>query len=80
MSSFWESFYVIFCTLFKRLINESLTLFLFFQMPVLNASSSQGASAGASASASASAGATSSQGGPSSASSRGKFEKKCTKV
>jgi hypothetical protein len=78
MSSFWESFYVIFCTLFKRLINESLTLFLFFQMPVLNASSSQGASAGASAS--ASAGATSSQGGPSSASSRGKFEKKCTKV
>ena len=66
MSSFWESFYVIFCTLFKRLINESLTLFLFFQMPVLNASSSQGASAGA----------TSSQGG---ASSRGKFEKKCTK-
>ena len=37
--------------------------FYFFQMPVLNASSSQGASAGA----------TSSQGG---ASSRGKFEKK----
>ena len=54
-------------TYLKRLINESLTLFLFFQMPVLNASSSQGASAGA----------TSSQGG---ASSRGKFEKKCTKV
>ena len=52
----------------KRLINASLTLFLFFQMPVLNASSSQGASAGA----------TSSQGG---ASSRGKFErKKNTKV
>ena len=48
-------------------IDLSLTLFLFFQMPVLNASSSQGASAGA----------TSSQGG---ASSRGKFEKKCTKV
>ena len=50
----------------KRLINASLTLFLFFQMPVLNASSSQGASAGA----------TSSQGG---ASSRGKFEKNVLK-